>query len=256
MLLPQTCSTLGFRKPVTSGWQRFWRERNPGEINTLSSCPWVYKFDAQLSSCGPPVRAELHEVIKNTDGNHCLDLDQSDFNTRIHSGGTCQELRSRCGCNKIIGYTCVYQLDKPAHKRNSDDKDTDKDQDNGSGDSQNETELTTVITTEGDKNNDTKLEKETENTEAASSVTTINPDKAGSDKTKKPISESVVPPFLQDNVQGGIPQFLRGNHYQMGPPQYLRGLNPQLGIPPLIRPSQFNEIDVRDGEVDSEYVDD
>ena len=243
MALSEACSNYRIEEPVNAIWHDFWSRRVVGKSNTLSSCPWVYKTDMTSQSRCDWVRAELHPVVLTTRANNCVSLEQSNATARVHNSGQCQAIRSQCGCKRIVGFTCVYQIDQPTDKRNGNDKKNSTSKDK-------EETYTTITTTEyGDKKNKTKYDKEPVNLVTAKPAHTVNLNTDSSEGTKIPGSEVLMPPFLQNGNPGGVPAFLRGNNYQLGPPQYLQGLNAQLGYPPLLRPSQFsefNEINERD----------
>ena len=242
MTLPGICTSLIYRVPVTRQWTEFWTvERKPSQNNMLSTCPWRYKLNTTHSLCGSYL-AELHPVARE----NCLDLDQSNLVRRVHSMGRCQALRSRCDCNKIVGYTCVYPVDIPAGKRNSEGNSTD------SGSGKNKTHIDSGKTEESYTTSKTKSENEHEEKEGGS-VPTINPDKTDHDNNKEPEIIVVAPPYLQVNGQQGfVPPFLRRNNIQMGPPSYLQGLNLQQGVPPLLQPSQLSDRDAHVEHVNEE----
>ena len=118
--LPQICLSVYEKKPVTSEWKAFWRERNSAYPNTVSTCPWYYKKNP-LAPLGSKYYVALNPIVRD----NCLNLDLSTASKRVHSNGRCWPVKSHCGRSKVIGFTCIDTMDIPVDKRSSESpKDT------------------------------------------------------------------------------------------------------------------------------------
>lgn len=112
--LPHICLSVYEKKPVTSEWKAFWRERNSAYPNTVSTCPWYYKKNPH-APLGSKYYVALNPIVRD----NCLNLDLSTASKRVHSNGRCWPVKSHCGRSKVVGFTCIDTMNIPVDKRSS-----------------------------------------------------------------------------------------------------------------------------------------